>query len=94
MNSYLRIRFPSVFQTVEFMDENDVSGSRQVNVPLRELRDLLESHKTLSEDLQKVSHIAAVAQDELENARHEAEQWEAFAEKLYDRHDKAKDFEQ
>lgn len=94
MNSYLRLRFPAAFQTVEFMDANEVGDSREVNIPLRELRDLIESHRNLAEEVQKVSHLAAIAHDELEHVKSEAAKWESFAEELYDRHDDAKEYKQ
>jgi hypothetical protein len=76
------------------MDANDVGDAREVNIPLKELRDLIQSHAALAEEVQKVSHLAAIAHDELEHAKGEAQRWESFAEELYDRHDDVKDYKQ
>ncbi len=78
--SYVRLAFPQACANVTFLEDSDSASNHPCVATLQEIRELLDDHERLTEDLKQMTALA-------ESYAQEAKDWREHAQQIYDRHD-------
>ena len=85
--SYVRLAFPQACANVTFLENEESAPDHPCVATLQEVRELLDDHERLTEDLKQMTALA-------DSYAEDAEGWRDHAKEIYDRHDDAELYEQ